>query len=236
MKRKKDKIAVASDEETAKYAPRAAGEQPLVSQAEAPAGSAVDATQTEGVEGAESIEPPTPEQRIEQLEAEHAELKDKLLRAQAECANISKRWSQQHAASVKIAGMKLACALLPVMDSFDRTLGVLDEAREDGGGQDDVVAEGVRLIAEEFRKAFREQGIVAMDVAGETFDPMRHEAMMQDKDSDAPAGTVTRVFQPGYLMHDRVLRPAKVAVAAGAGDGADANVDVVEAPTPSNES
>ncbi len=228
MKRKKGKIAVASEEETAKYAPEAAAESTL----------AEDEGQSGAAEGEkpETAEPATPVQRIEQLEAERAELNDKLLRAQAECANISKRLSQQHAASLKMAGMALARALLPVMDSFDRTLGVLDEARQNDGGRDDPVAEGVRLITEEFRKTLREQGVVPIEAAGEAFDPTRHEAMMQDKDADSPAGTVTRVFQPGYMMHDRVLRPAKVAVAAGVGDGGEPNVDAMEETAPPGES
>ncbi len=223
MKRKKNKIAVASEEETAEYAPDTAA---------AGSPSAEDEARSATPEVAE---PPTPARRIEQLEAERAELKDKLLRAQAECANISKRLSQQHAASLKIAGMTLARALLPVMDSFERTLGVLDEARDSAGGPDDPVAQGVRLIAEEFRKTLGDQGIVPFEAAGEAFDPTRHEAMMQDTSADAPAGTVTNVFQPGYMMHDRVLRPAKVAVAAAAeDDGAD--VDSSEETAPSDES
>ncbi len=227
MKRKKHKIAVASEEETAEHASdAAAGSAPAEEQGQPPA--------AEG-EKPDAAEPPTPAQRVEQLEAERAELKDKLLRAQAECANISRRLSQQHAASLKIAGMTLARALLPVMDSFDRTLGILDEARQGDGGVDNPVAEGVRLIAEEFRKVLGEQGIVPIAAAGEAFDPMRHEALMQDTAADAPAGTVTSVFQPGYMMHDRVLRPAKVAVAAAAEDHAVAKVDATQEPAPSDE-
>jgi len=233
MKRKKGKIAIASEEETAKYARGDAAEQAPASNGEGD--SASPAATPESAQG-EITEPATPEQRIERLEAERAELQDKLLRAQAECANISRRLGQQHAVSLKMAGMTLARALLPVMDGFDRTLGVLDEARENDGGQDGPVAEGVRLIAEEFRKAFCEQGVVPIEAQGEAFDPMRHEAMMQDTDSDLPAGTVTRVFQLGYMMHDRVLRPAKVAVAAGTEDDTETDVDVADRASPSDES
>ncbi len=231
MKRKKGKIAATPEEDSA----NAEAVEASSSKGDSPAVLPDDAGASGEAESPNPSEPPTPEQQIEQLQAERAELQDKLLRAQAECANISKRLSQQHAASLKMAGMTLARALLPVMDGFDRTLGVLDEARENAGGQDGPVAEGVRLIAEEFRKSFREQGVVSLEPVGDAFDPMRHEAMMQDKDTDAPAGTVTQVFQSGYMMHDRVLRPAKVAVAAGSDDAAEAGADVVEEAASSDE-
>lgn len=161
-------------------------------------------------EQAEAPGPPTPEQEIASLQAERDALRDKLLRAQAECANISKRLRQQHAASLRLAGMGLARAILPVLDSLERTLGAIGDA-----AKEDPVAEGVRLIAEEMNKAFRDEGIVPIEAIGKPFDPTLHEAMMQDHASDLPPGTITREYQRGYTMHDRILRPAKVVVAAG---------------------
>ncbi len=150
-----------------------------------------------------------PDARIAAMEAELASLKDQLLRARAECANIARRAAEQQVEAVKLAGMGLARSLLPVMDSLDRMLSSLPR-----GANSDPFAEGVRLIAEELRKVLRDHGIVPIHAVGRKFDPTSHEAMLQDRDSNAPPGTVTRELQRGYMMHDRVLRPAKVAVSA----------------------
>jgi len=160
---------------------------------------------------AEAAVPPTIEAECESLKAERDALTDKLLRAQAECANITKRLNNQHTTSLKRAGMNLARSLLPVLDSLEKTLGAIGESE-----QEDPVAQGVRLITEEFHKVFRDHEIVQIEALHKPFDPMLHEAMMRDHESDQPPGTVTQEYQRGYTMHDNILRPAKVVVAAEA--------------------
>lgn len=147
---------------------------------------------------------------VEALQKELAECKDKLLRAQAECANISKRLHQQHIEDRKFAVMGLARSILSVVDNLDRTMESLADR-----SVDDPVVTGVRLIGEELAKVLREHGVVPMDVLGRHFDPTRHEALMQDHQSSQPAGTITQELQRGYALHDRVIRPARVAIAAG---------------------
>lgn len=200
MTRKKSKIIEPSDADIAQYASK--------SQA------ALDGAAESSDEGAASEAATGPDSRIAALRAECAELKDKLLRSQAECANISKRLQQHHVEALKLAGMGLARSLLPVLDSLEMTLGTCEAS----AAEDDPVVQGVRLIRDEFQKAFREHGIVPVEAEGRAFDPTMHEAMMQDRETEAPAGTVTRELQRGYTMHGRVLRPAKVAVAAGGAD------------------
>lgn len=152
---------------------------------------------------------PQDEDDLSGLRRERDEYKDKYLRAQAECANTSRRLHQQHAKSLKLAGMGLARALLPVVDNFHRTLDSLS-AKE----SDDPILEGIRLIAADLDKTLRDHGVVPIEATGSPFNPALHEALMQDFETDAPVGTVTQELERGYMMSDYVLRPAKVAVAA----------------------
>ncbi|GMU33435.1 MAG: hypothetical protein AMXMBFR20_13070 [Planctomycetia bacterium] len=147
------------------------------------------------------------------LRAQRDELQDKLLRAQAECANISKRMHQQNVEAVKYAGMSLAREVLHVVDSLDRSLAGFQSGAAGGS-----VLDGIRLIADQLAKVLSDHGIKPIESVGHPFDPMRHEAMMSDYESDMPVGTVTAEYQRGYMMHDRVLRPAKVVVATKKAD------------------
>jgi molecular chaperone GrpE len=196
MTAKKDEIAIPTDDEVARYAPEASASEP-------PSGS----------EAA-----PAEDSTVESLKAELDACKDRLLRSQAECANIARRLNQQHAESWKYASADLARSLLPVLDSLEKTVNAL--GKEDAAGP---LAEGVRLIAEQLAKALRDHGVQPIEAVGRPFDPARHEALMQDRQSDRPPGTVTAEMQRGYVIHDRVLRPARVAVAAGPAEGAQAN-------------
>jgi len=166
-------------------------------------------------DGAKPESPDSGGNELESIRAECDDLRDKLLRAQAECANISKRLTQQHQQSLKTAGLHLVRTLLPVLDNLDRTV----EAVADHDAEDPLVV-GVKLVRQEFVKALRDAGVAPIDAVGRPFDPTMHEAMMQDFDAEAVPGTVTQELQRGYCMHDRVLRPAKVAVAAGSTDEA----------------
>lgn len=146
---------------------------------------------------------------LETIRAECDDLRDRLLRAQAECANISKRLTQQHQNAMKTAGLDLARSMLSVLDNLDRTVDAIP-----GHDSNDALVVGVKLVRESFVKALKDHGVSPIVCVGAAFDPMQHEAMLQDFQSDAAPGTVTQELQRGYVMHDRVLRPAKVAVAA----------------------
>ncbi len=177
-------------------------EQPVASPLEAGEGEAAEPGVSAGVDASART--------ADALQAQLADCQDKLLRARAECANISRRLRQEFADSLRMAGMPLARDLLQVLDSFDRTLHMLEERLTD-----DPLAQGVRLIADQLAKVLGEHGVQRMEVEiGKSFDPTRHEAMLQDCESRYPPGSVTAELAPGYLMHGRVLRAAKVAVAA----------------------
>jgi molecular chaperone GrpE len=206
MTSKKNKIVMPTDAEVTQYA------------APGPSGSPTDA-QTSGSRPPDNVASPAegdkgrpaklPEESVDLLRTELALCKDKLLRAQAECANIAKRLTNQHAESLKLAGMDLARALLPVLDNMQRTLENLRESHVD-----DPVIQGVKLIGEQLGKVLQDHGVEPIQSVGQPFDPNCHEALMEDRQSDLPAGTVTMEMQRGYKIRDRVLRPARVAVAA----------------------
>ncbi|MBX3395457.1 MAG: nucleotide exchange factor GrpE [Phycisphaerae bacterium] len=165
-----------------------------------------------------------PEDEKAALVRERDELKDKLLRAQAECANIAKRLNQQHATSLRHASSGFARSMLPILDGLERTLQSLEPA-----DRNDPIYEGVMLLRDEFIKALRSNAVEPIESVGRPFDPAFHEALMQDTNSDLSSGTVSQEFERGYKLHDRVLRHAKVAVSAKPreGDGVDDGVETV---------
>ncbi|HKQ47672.1 MAG TPA: nucleotide exchange factor GrpE [Phycisphaerae bacterium] len=167
---------------------------------------------------AESSTPPRDAsiETIESLRIERDQLRDKLLRAQAECANIPKRLHQQHSEALKLAGMGLVRELLPIADNFERSIASMTAEHE----KDTVIA-GIKLIADQLYKVLRDHGVEPIDAVGKPFDPMFHEAMMSDTTSNLAPGTVTSELQRGYMMHGRVLRPARVTVAAEPPDSSD---------------
>lgn len=181
-----------------------AGQEPAQSDATNPAG---DANQPDA---------------LQKITEECNDLRDKLLRAQAECANISKRLTQQHQQAMRTAGLELARALLPVLDNLERTVDAGANATDPK-----VIADGVKLVRDEFVKVFKEFGVAPVDCIGQSFNPMQHEALFQDFESPEPAGTVTQELQRGFMMHERVLRPAKVAVSAEKPDEATDEGDAV---------
>jgi molecular chaperone GrpE len=139
--------------------------------------------------------------------------KDKYLRAEAETVNVSRRLQQQHAQAIKHAAMDLARELLPIVDSLERTLEHVSRLPAD-----DPVGAGVKLIADELAKVLKAHGIEPIEAVGRPFDPEVHEALMQDATSTLPAGTVCAELQKGYRLHERVLRPSRVAISSGGAD------------------
>ncbi|NOT02557.1 MAG: nucleotide exchange factor GrpE [Phycisphaerales bacterium] len=144
----------------------------------------------------------------EQLRARVADLEDQLLRARAEQQNIRKRTANELSEAVRYGHVPFVKSLLVTMDDFDRAL-----AQGEGADPRTVVA-GVRLVYDNLMKALREHGIEPIEALGRPFDPHQHEAVQQAGTADAAPGTVIAVLQGGFRMGDRVLRPAKVMIAA----------------------
>jgi molecular chaperone GrpE len=149
------------------------------------------------------------------LEKEVAELKDKLLRALAEAENIRRRGEREREDTAKYAMSGFARDILPVADNLGRALAALGpEVRGKDPSLDSLIA-GIELTDRELTAVFERHGLRRIDPLGEKFDHNFHQAMMEVEDPTKPSGTVVQVLQTGYVLRDRLLRPAMVAVAKG---------------------
>ncbi len=164
------------------------------------------------VEEAETVETTTEEivevDPLEELQAKYDELDDKFLRAEAEMQNMHGRFAKEQAATLKYASSKLAKSVLPALDNLERALAV--EVEDEAAQQ---IKAGVEIVYNNLVSALAENDIKAVGVAGESFDPNVHQAIQsQPADDEHPADTIAQVFQKGYVLHDRVIRPAMVVV------------------------
>jgi molecular chaperone GrpE len=146
---------------------------------------------------------------LKEAEDEAARLKDAWLRAKAETDNVRKQAQNDIVKTHKYAIERFAQELLTVRDALELTLATPNATTE-------ALKDGVELTLKNLNAAFDKARIVELDPAGEKYDAHHHQAMTMIE-SDQPAGTIVQVFQKGYLLNDRVLRPALVAVAKEAG-------------------
>jgi molecular chaperone GrpE len=146
-----------------------------------------------------------------------AEFKDKLLRTLAEMENLRRR-TEREVADARVYGVTgFARDVLAVADNMHRALGTVgDEEREQADPKVKALIEGVDLTERELMKVLEKYGVTKFSPEGEKFDPNVHQAMYEIKDSDFPPGHVGQVIQAGYMLGDRVLRPAMVGVVKAA--------------------
>ena len=163
-----------------------------------------------------TAEPATPEERVAALEAELAESQDRLLRALAETENTRRRAQRERADAEKYGLGRFANDMLPVADNLRRALDSLPESEAKDDRTKSLLA-GVAATERELLAAFERHGLKRIDPMGEKFDHNFHQAVFEAENSGRPAGTVVEVLQPGYVLHDRLLRPAMVGVAKGSG-------------------
>ena len=142
---------------------------------------------------------------VKKFEAEAADMRDAWLRSRAELENVRKQAAADLAKAHKYGIERFATELLAVKDALESTLAASNASPE-------ALRAGVELTLKQLASAFEKVQIVEIDAAGRKFDPHRHQAMAM-LDSPEPPNTVIQVFQKGYLLSDRVLRPALVAVA-----------------------
>jgi molecular chaperone GrpE len=169
---------------------------------------------------------------VETLSKETADYKDKLLRTLAEMENLRRRTEREIADSRVYGISAFARDIIAVADNMARALGALDqEIRDKADAATKALLDGVELTERELLKVLEKHGVRKFEPLGERFDPNLHQAMFELPDPSRPAGSVAQVVQPGYMIGERVLRPALVAVAkggpkaavAGANDNAGAN-------------
>ncbi len=170
-------------------------------------------TAAKGEEAAEELPATGPEARVRELEAELADLKDRSLRALADAENTRRRAQREVTDARKYAAAEFAKDLLNVSDNLRRALDSVPAEQRMADDHFKTLAEGVEMVENELLNAFPKHGITKIEPLGEPFDHDRHQAMFEIESPDKPAGTVVQLLQPGYLLHDRLLRPAMVAVA-----------------------
>jgi len=150
------------------------------------------------------------------LAREAADYRDKLLRSLAEMENLRKRTERQVADARDYGIASFARDILAVADNMQRALGALDaQLRENADPGTKALLDGVELTERELLKVLEKHGVKKFEPLDEKFDPNLHQAMLEISDASRPAGTVAQVIQPGYMIGERVLRPALVAVAKG---------------------
>jgi len=152
---------------------------------------------------------------IAALEAEAADLKDRLLRAHAEVENIRKRSEREKEETAKYAITRLAREIVNVGDNFQRAIDAVPPGAADQDSALKSFLEGVTMTERELLNVLERYGIRRVQPMNEIFNPHLHQAVMEIARSDVPTGTIVQVFQAGFMIEDRVLRPAMVAVAKG---------------------
>lgn len=168
-----------------------------------------------------------PEAEAEQQD-DPAHLKDQLFRALADAENARRRAKKDVEEARRYANTNFARDLLAVADNMGRALGTITAEARAADKVIDAFAEGIEMTARELEAAFTRHGIKRIEPMGEKFDYNQHQAMFETANTDQPDGTVVEVAQVGYMLGDRLLRPAMVGVAKG-GTGAKEPAPAAEA-------
>lgn len=161
----------------------------------------------------EEAKPESEAEIISRLEAEVADLNDRLLRSAAEMQNLRRRLEREKAEATLYAASNFARDILSVSDNLSRALGSFsEEDREKCEKSVEALLTGVELTEKELLQVFEKHGIKRISPFGEKFDPHLHQAMFEVPTSDQPSGVVVEVVQAGFVIGERVLRPAMVGV------------------------
>ena len=154
------------------------------------------------------------QQQLTEQDKELADLKDKYLRVLADAENTRKRIRQQSEESVRLQRENFLRDLLPIADNLERAV----EAARSGGGANQPIVDGVEMVLRSLLEFLRSHGVTQISAVGQPFDPQFHEAVDHVHSAEHPPNTVVSEFHRGYLIGDRTLRPARVAVAHARGE------------------
>jgi len=146
-------------------------------------------------------------ERTAALEQERDEFRSLLQRTRADFENYQKRAQRDLAQERRYCHDRLALDLLPILDNFDRAVTAAKQAGETG-----PLVQGVAMIQLQVLDALKRHGITRIEAQGQPFDPNLHQAVMQQPSAEQPPNTVVQVLEQGFMIHDRVLRPARVVV------------------------
>lgn len=168
-----------------------------------------DSETSENKEPAPDIPEKSSEAEFEEARNQAKENYDRFLRVSAEFENYKKRSARETELFKKFANESLIKEMLPVVDNLERAI---DSSTNNGDMNGQGILEGVKMTLEEILKIIEKFGVMPIEALGKTFDPSFHEAVMQQESEEAPDNTVLTEFQKGYMLHDRLLRPAMVVV------------------------
>ena len=146
---------------------------------------------------------------LEHAEAQAAEYLEQLQRTQAEFANYKKRLEREREEFIGLANAALISKLLPILDDFERALQTVSDNL-----QSPTWVEGVLLIERRLRTILEQEGLSEIEAVGEQFDPELHHAVVREETTEQGENTIIGEMQKGYRLHDKVLRPSMVRVAA----------------------
>lgn len=146
--------------------------------------------------------------QVQKLTDERDGLRDQVLRAMADFKNFKNRVEAEKRTAMRFASERLATDLLPVLDNFERTVAHLD-----AGATVDQMRGGIAAVERQFRTVLEAQGIRRIESVGQPFDTERHEALGFQESAEHEEGHVAGEIEPGYTMHEKVIRPARVRVA-----------------------
>jgi len=150
-------------------------------------------------------------ERVAGLEQERDDFRNLLQRTRAEFENYQKRSQRDSAQERRYAHGALALDILPILDNFERAVAAAKQAGESG-----PLVQGVSLIQNQVMDALKRNGITRIEAQGQPFDPNMHQAVMQQPSAEQPPNTVLKILEQGFMLHDRVLRPASVVVSVPA--------------------
>ena len=166
-----------------------------------------DETQVE----ADIAEEENEESEEERLQEEVRTLKEDKIRVLAEMENLRKRFDREKIDSIKYGSVNFARDILSPGDNLERALSAINQ-EEDHPQSIKNLIEGLKMVQKEFSSSLEKNGISKINSMNEKFDPNLHQAMMEVERDDLDEGIVVQVIQTGYMMHDRLLRPAMVGV------------------------
>ncbi|MDQ0173438.1 nucleotide exchange factor GrpE [Paenibacillus tundrae] len=146
---------------------------------------------------------------IARLTAEAEEHQQRLIRAQADFDNFRRRTQKEKEELAKYASMKLITELVPVIDNFERAMATVPE-----GTESESFSKGIQMIFRQLESVLNNEGLTAMETVGQPFNPEFHQAIMQVESDEYEEGTVVEEVQKGYMLKDKVLRPAMVKVSS----------------------
>ena len=162
-------------------------------------------------EDPESEKEDTKETAEDILKEEIKTLKEEKIRVLAEMENLRKRFEREKIDSIKYGSVNFARDVLSPGDNLERALSVINEEEEQSQSIKNLI-EGLLMVKKELSTALEKNGITKIDSLDKKFDPNLHQAMMEIENDDLDEGVVVQEIQTGYMMHDRLLRPAMVGV------------------------